>query len=88
MLSLKLYPILGAPSSLKPPLHGHRQRYILVDDWPLPRLEKSNEVLIRIKAIGLNPIDWKSVDYGFAIPSFPAVNGRDLAGEVGRMLKG
>lgn len=63
-------------------LHGHRQRYVLVDNWSIPRIERPNEVLIRVEAIGLNPIDWKSVDYGFAIPAFPAVNGRDLAGVV------
>jgi len=63
-------------------LRGPKQRYELVDDWPLPLIESPNEVLIRIEAIGLNPIDWKSVDFGFAIPTLPAVNGRDLAGVI------
>ncbi len=26
--------------------------------------------------------DWKSPDYGIAIPSFPAVTGRDLSGTI------
>lgn len=76
-------------------LRGPKQRYELVEDWALPPLRNSNEVLIRIEAIGLNPIDWKSVDYGFGIPTLPAVNGRDLAGiildvgaEVKRLKKG
>jgi NADPH:quinone reductase-like Zn-dependent oxidoreductase len=63
-------------------LRGPKQRYELVDDWPFPQLQRPNDVLVRIEAIGLNPIDWKSVDFGFAIPTLPAVNGRDLAGSV------
>src|ERR1700732_1862360 len=59
-----------------------KQPYELVDDWPLPQIERPNEVLTRIEAIGLNPIDWKTVDFGFAIPILPAVNGRDLAGVI------
>src|ERR1700733_8404295 len=63
-------------------LRGPKQRYELVDDWPFPQLQRPNDVLVRIEAIGLNPIDWKSVDFGFAIPTLPAVNGRDLAGVI------
>jgi NADPH:quinone reductase-like Zn-dependent oxidoreductase len=63
-------------------LRGLKQRYELVDDWPVPLIENPNEVLIRIEAIGLNPIDWKSVDFGFAIPTLPAVNGREFSGVV------
>lgn len=63
-------------------LRGLKQRYELVDDWPFPQLQRPNDVLVRIEAIGLNPIDWKSVDFGFAISTLPAVNGRDLAGRI------
>lgn len=41
-----------------------------------------NEVIIRTKAVGLNPIDWKSVDYNFCMPSFPWIGGREVAGIV------
>ena len=71
-------------------LRGPKQRYELVDDWPFPLIQRPNEVLIRIEAIGLNPIDWKSADFGFGIPALPAVNGRDLAGvivDVGSAVK-
>lgn len=42
----------------------------------------SNGVAVRIKAIGLNPIDWKSAVSGFRVPSWPAVLGSDLSGVV------
>jgi NADPH:quinone reductase-like Zn-dependent oxidoreductase len=33
-------------------------------------------------ATGLNPIDYKSVDYNFCLPEFPWVTGREMAGVV------
>ncbi|KAM0748093.1 GroES-like protein [Meredithblackwellia eburnea MCA 4105] len=65
-------------------LRAPKQRYELVHDHPLPALKAAHEVLIRIEAIGLNPIDWKSADFGFGLPTLPAVNGRDLSGIVVR----
>ncbi|ETS76570.1 hypothetical protein PFICI_11957 [Pestalotiopsis fici W106-1] len=41
-----------------------------------------SEVQICTRAIGLNPIDWKSVDFSMCMPEFPWVNGRELAGVV------
>ncbi|SCZ89231.1 BZ3500_MvSof-1268-A1-R1_Chr1-1g01045 [Microbotryum saponariae] len=61
-------------------LHAPRQRYQL-SQIEVPTFH-DDEVLIRIEAIGLNPIDHKSADYGFALPVLPALNGRDLAGVV------
>ncbi|KDE09506.1 hypothetical protein MVLG_00405 [Microbotryum lychnidis-dioicae p1A1 Lamole] len=61
-------------------LHAPRQRYQL-SEIEVPTFH-DDEVLIRIEAIGLNPIDHKSADYGFALPVLPALNGRDLAGVV------
>lgn len=42
----------------------------------------SDEVLVRNKVIGLNPIDWKAVRYGFGVYSLPWINGRESAGIV------
>jgi hypothetical protein len=36
-------------------LHGPKQRYTLTD-WPLPTIDDPYDVLIRIEAIGLNPM--------------------------------
>lgn len=41
-----------------------------------------NELLISVSSIALNPIDWKQRDFGFALTTFPAVIGSDVAGTV------
>lgn len=41
-------------------LYGPRQPYKLVEDYPVPELQTESEVLVRTRAIGLNPIDWKA----------------------------
>lgn len=41
-----------------------------------------HEILIRTKAIGLNPIDWKTVAYKFCMPSLPWINGRECSGVI------
>ncbi|RDW65502.1 hypothetical protein BP5796_10194 [Coleophoma crateriformis] len=60
-------------------------KYALVDDFPAPELQHEQEVVIRNYAVGLNPIDWKSVDYNFCLPAFPWVTGREMAGVVERV---
>ena len=40
------------------------------------------EVLIRSKAIAINPVDWKVQETGWFIDSWPAILGEDVAGEV------
>lgn len=42
----------------------------------------ASEILIRTKAIGLNPIDWKTVEYTFCMPSLPWINGRECSGVI------
>ena len=55
--------------------------YTPVHDWPMPRIS-SKELRIRISAIGLNPIDWKCVTYGFGVHAIPWVSGREAAGTI------
>jgi len=40
------------------------------------------EILVREVAVGLNPLDWKIQAYGLFATEFPAILGRDAAGEV------
>lgn len=54
---------------------------ITIDYVDIPELGP-NEVLVQNRAIGLNPIDWKSKKYDFAIHKFPWINGRESSGEV------
>ncbi|KAI3397977.1 hypothetical protein diail_10053 [Diaporthe ilicicola] len=52
-----------------------------VTDVPHPTPE-AGEVSIRNKAVALNPVDWKKLEYGIMVDSFPAVFGADIAGVV------
>ncbi|KAM3509229.1 hypothetical protein MY11210_006412 [Beauveria gryllotalpidicola] len=65
-------------------LHGPRERYILVNNHPIPALDNATEILVQTEVIGLNPIDWKSPDYNFGIPHFPFLAGRELVGTVSK----
>jgi len=68
-------------------VHGPGQEYKLTRDHDIPELKSDDEVLIRVVAIGLNPIDWKGPDYNFGLPSLPWINGRDCAGVVVKASK-
>ena len=71
---------------------------VLVDDAPTPE-PKSDEVLVRVRAIGLNAADWFAstgepyiarLAFGLRRPS-PSIQGKDLAGAVaafGSAVKG
>jgi hypothetical protein len=41
-------------------LHSPKQPYRVTENYPVPRRQNDQEVLIQCKAIGLNPIDWKA----------------------------
>lgn len=47
-----------------------------------PTILESNEVMIRLKAIAINPADCKMIDQGHRVPSWPLVPGLDGAGVV------
>jgi NADPH:quinone reductase-like Zn-dependent oxidoreductase len=51
------------------------------DDIPIPK-PGHGELLIKVCAIGLNPVDWKMHKYGALIKQYPAVIGCDVAGIV------
>ncbi|RDW77727.1 putative zinc-binding dehydrogenase protein [Coleophoma cylindrospora] len=64
-------------------LHAPKQPYIRTE-YDVPLLCDEREMLVKIKAIGLNPIDWKAPDFGFGLPPLPCISGRDFAGIVVR----
>lgn len=41
-------------------LRGFREEYALVTDHDIPSVQQRGEILIKVAAIGLNPIDWKA----------------------------
>jgi len=57
----------------------------LREDVPVPRELSSKQVLIRVHAASINPIDWKALNGNlsfFARFPFPHIPGKDLAGVV------
>lgn len=48
----------------------------------LPRTPRAGEVSIRNKALALNPLDWKKLEYGIMVDSWPAIFGVDIGGVV------
>ena len=62
-------------------LYSKKGPYTVSSNYSLPQISES-ELLIRNHCIGLNPIDWKCVSYGFGIHALPWISGRECAGEV------
>jgi len=46
------------------------------------------EILVKVHAAALNPVDWKIRKYGIFIEHFPAILGSDVAGEVTQLGEG
>ncbi|KZF18923.1 oxidoreductase [Xylona heveae TC161] len=66
-------------------LHAPFQEYLLEQQHIVPITKTKDEILVKVIAVGLNPIDWKGPAYNFGIPSLPWVNGRDLVGVITRV---
>jgi hypothetical protein len=63
-------------------------KYEIHNTFPVPDILHDGEVMIRNFATGLNPIDWKSVEYNFCLPEFPWITGREMAGMVEKVGSG
>lgn len=58
--SIRMAPIAVPESQTVLLLREPRQPYELVKHYPTPELHTGSEVLVKTRAIGLNPIDWKA----------------------------
>ena len=58
-----------------------------VDTTQVPK-PGSGEILVKVKAAALNPVDWKIHKYGFLVEKFPAILGTDIAGDVEEIGEG
>lgn len=56
-------------------------RSLRIEDMPEPWMKK-DEVLVQIKAIGLNPVDYKLIERGYSGWKYPHIPGVDGAGTV------
>ena len=64
-----------------------KQGNYAVRETPTPK-PGPGELLIEVKATGLNPVDWKVHDYGFAVTHYPAILGSDASGAVKEVGEG
>ena len=65
-----------------------KQGKYVVQDVPTPK-PGPGELLVEVKAVGLNPVDWKvNYDYAFLIAEYPAIVGSDAAGTVKEIGEG
>ena len=46
------------------------------------------EILVKVQATSLNPVDWKIKKYGSIVKTYPAVVGMDPAGDVEELGEG
>ena len=62
-----------------------RQVLTLRDDVPVPRELTSKQILVRVCAASINPIDWKTLNGNLSLIarfSFPHIPGKDVAGII------
>jgi len=59
----------------------------IVGTRPVPK-PGPGEVLVKVKAAALNPVDWKAHKLGRFLEIFPAVLGTDIAGDVEELGEG
>lgn len=78
------FPVSGQSVLL---IHGPGEEYKLTPNHEVPQPKSDEEILVKVVAIGLNPVDWKGPDYNFGLPSLPWINGRDFAGIVVKASK-
>ncbi|KAF8826205.1 hypothetical protein HHX47_DHR6000439 [Lentinula edodes] len=64
-----------------------KQGNFIISERPIPHLEPG-ELLVKVQAAGLNPVDSKIQAAGFLVESYPAVLGSDVAGDVEQVGEG
>lgn len=77
--ALQSSPIVDRQKALL--LHGAHQPYTLVTDHLVPSILRDGEILVKVAAIGLNPIDWKG-PYVFDISISPLRLGLPLCAAI------
>ncbi|CAI6338044.1 unnamed protein product [Periconia digitata] len=63
-------------------LRAVKTPYEVTSDYEIPTIKHGHELLVKVTAVGLNPIDWKAPDFNFGIPVLPYIAGREFVGTV------
>ena len=72
---------MSIPSHQKALLLQSKLGQFAVDAVPVSK-PGSGEILVKVEAAALNPLDWKIQAYGLIVEKYPAVLGFDGAGTV------
>ncbi|KAL4925242.1 zinc-binding alcohol dehydrogenase family protein [Aspergillus undulatus] len=72
---------MSVPDSFKAALLNEKSQKHIISERSLGELGP-DEVIIKINATAINPVDWKIRDSGIFLESFPAVLGSDAAGQI------
>ena len=70
-----------APLTQKALLLDAKFGKLVVDTIPVPK-PGPGDILVKVHAAALNPVDWKIHKYGVFIQTFPAILGSDISGDV------
>lgn len=84
---IAIYTTTMSPTQQKALLLESKQGKYVVGTRHIPK-PGPGQLLVKVKASGLNPVDWKIQKYGIIIEKFPAVNGCDAAGDVEALGEG
>ena len=76
-----------APSTQKALILNAKQGNFNLGTAPVPK-PGPGEILIKIKTVALNPVDWKIQKYGMLVEKYPAILGLDIAGDVEEIAEG
>lgn len=60
---------------------GPKQKPFKIDDAPMP-VPKADEIVIRNRAVSINPVDWAIQALGLFPISYPFIGGHDAAGDI------
>ena len=75
------------PSTQKALLLTKKYGDLIISEIAVPK-PGTGEVLIKLRATSLNPVDWKIQKLGFFVEEFPAILGTDLAGDIEEVGEG
>ncbi|KAF8805430.1 GroES-like protein [Phlegmacium glaucopus] len=76
-----------APSTQKALLLDEKFGNFAVNTIPVPT-PGPGEILVKVQAASLNPVDWKKHKYGVYIESYPTILGTDISGDVEEVGQG
>ena len=76
-----------APSTQKALILDAKLGKFGINTIPVPK-PGPGQILVKIKAAALNPVDWKVQKYGVFVDTYPAILGTDIAGDVEELGEG